>query len=870
MVSVQQLQSQQQQLRQIRSGLSLQQQQAQLRSGLTPRQFIRREEEKIRAKAQSQITTELKSQGSNIDNILKDVNSISQFRELINQVPPELRQFIKTTEASLQQDLQNRIQSVEAKINNREKAIIEKVESRKSALEDDNQSQAERFEAERRGIEVERDFLKFVALPRLRQGELLPVLQIFSIATRAGTAEEDKRRALDREFNKISQKLEGGRKELSGILRTQKITQTQAIQLGLLPAQVPIQGGLGGIEISKEFLPPPTELLPGQVTQVPGVQPLLITEKERIELEKSQRRLTKEEFEKLSFIEKGFIGFERQPLPDITLEERAGIFTPFVKAGGLGEIVFPAIEKLGEIIPKAFPETAPTRAFLEAEVPFVSRQEAIELLDLVIKFQIFSPLLTTGATAKAKQAAKQKARTQQVKKADKKTIQKVVDLLEDSFKRGELKNELIKFSDSIIRDTNPITKSIKIENMNSILDEALRRGFIRNFFIDPKTGAIAFTDNVGTLFRVGTRLAPEIELQIEAILFESPQIPTQALAITGAGVGFGEGKIPPFKDLGKIGALDLGKIEGLGELGKIQALDLGDIDKLKKEQQKNFQKLFEGVLTTTKQTAKQKAEEKARQKELAKLRTTQIQFPGQITDIIFDIPIPIPTIQIPEITFEDPFPIPKFPIPKFPIPRPPTKPPKKPTKIIPFGFPFPDKELRLMKLPKFDEGFDLFLKEKGRRIKRESNINMEDVLDIGSFLADNSTSREFSFKETGKKAKPPKTRVPEDYWEINRSKFRNFKIQQGQFKPLKNAFIEKTDFAIDSPGEVQQLSVARFLAQQRKQNREMDRMAKQLSRGFNNPKPQRQLKQNFKQVDISKTINFNTFMNQKRKRKKEK
>ena len=48
----------------------------------------------------------------------------------------------------------------------------------------------------------------------------------------------------------------------------------------------------------------------------------------------------------------------------------------------------------------------------------------------------------------------------------------------------------------------------------------------------------------------------------------------------------------------------------------------------------------------------------------------------------------------------------------------------------------------------------------------------------------------------------------------------------------------------------------------------MDRMAKQLMGGFNNsfnnPRPQRQVRQprqNFKQVDISKTINFKTSVN---------
>ncbi len=275
MVSARQLQQQQAQLRQVRSGLNLRQQQQALRQGISQQQFIRREEDRIREKAQAQITQQLKQQGSNIDDILKNVNSISQFKELINQVPQELRQFVKTTESSLQQELQKRITRVETKIANREDAIQEKIQSRRDALQDNNESQAQRFEIERRVIEKERDFLKAV-LPRFQQGELLPIDRVFSIATKVGIAEEEKRKLLDQELNKLSSKLEGGRQELSIIIRTQQVTSTQAIQLGLVPTQVPIGQPL----VIKE-LQPPTELLPGGVTQIGGqIQKRIISEED--------------------------------------------------------------------------------------------------------------------------------------------------------------------------------------------------------------------------------------------------------------------------------------------------------------------------------------------------------------------------------------------------------------------------------------------------------------------------------------------------------------------------------------------------------------------------------------------------------------
>jgi len=239
MVSAAQLQAQQAQLRQISRGLSLRQQQQALRQGLSPREFVRREEIRIRQETQSRINRELKSQASKIDSILKNVNSIEQFNELINQVPIEIRRFIKTNEESLRADLQNRIRQVNDRINLRQTQITNLNKAKEEALIDNDRAKADRLDSERRGLEKERDFLKGSVLPIFRAGQLIPVSNVFSVARDVGLSEEEKRRALDRQFSELSQKLEGGRTELKQIIRTQQITQTQAIRLGLIPAQVP-------------------------------------------------------------------------------------------------------------------------------------------------------------------------------------------------------------------------------------------------------------------------------------------------------------------------------------------------------------------------------------------------------------------------------------------------------------------------------------------------------------------------------------------------------------------------------------------------------------------------------------------------------
>ena len=70
---------------------------------------------------------------------------------------------------------------------------------------------------------------------------------------------------------------------------------------------------------------------------------------------------------------------------------------------------------------------------------------------------------------------------------------------------------------------------------------------------------------------------------------------------------------------------------------------------------------------------------------------------------------------------------------------------------VPITFIFPKKEKIKKFIPKeLDTGVDLFVKLKGRRKKIESNISMNDMLDIGSFIADNTISQQFSFKPTNK------------------------------------------------------------------------------------------------------------------------
>lgn len=246
-------------------------------------------------------------------------------------------------------------------------------------------------------------------------------------------------------------------------------------------------------EIIKEDLRGRGELLPGQVTQVPLVQTL-----------------------------EGKVG-----PPELRISEQrdTGVF-------------FKAIDILAENIEETtgivFGEKA--KAAIKGEVPLLSKIDPVSTIDTFFKFALFSPLLVTGATAKTtgkgKSARKQKTAT--VKRQEKRFFDAALDASEEAFKKGVLKNKLIEVSDDIARETNTILRNTKINNLENFLNGLKQRGLIKSFILDKNTGAIGFLDNLGVASRSVTKASPQVEVLIEALLLNAPQISKTALAVTGA------------------------------------------------------------------------------------------------------------------------------------------------------------------------------------------------------------------------------------------------------------------------------------------------------------------------------------------------
>ncbi len=112
---------------------------------------------------------------------------------------------------------------------------------------------------------------------------------------------------------------------------------------------------------------------------------------------------------------------------------------------------------------------------------------------------------------------------------------------------------------------------------------------------------------------------------------------------------------------------------------------------------------------------------------------------------------------------------------------------------------------------KLQPSFNVFAKSRGKFVKLNTQpLSKAGAKRLGSKVVDNTLSRTFKLKPTGRKKKLGKAKGT-----FKAQKFRP-KIRKGKKVGVKHTFIEKSRFAIDSVGEKKKLSVKRFLAQQRK------------------------------------------------------
>ena len=118
------------------------------------------------------------------------------------------------------------------------------------------------------------------------------------------------------------------------------------------------------------------------------------------------------------------------------------------------------------------------------------------------------------------------------------------------------------------------------------------------------------------------------------------------------------------------------------------------------------------------------------------------------------------------------------------------------------------------------KGFDAFARERGRKVKlNKVPLTERAAEDLATEVVDKTISARGSVKEIKKPLKKPPKDGGTGFSVLNRFKFREFNINRKGERtnnlPEGN-FIEKRRFRLDTPSEVKEISVARFLKQKSK------------------------------------------------------
>lgn len=197
------------------------------------------------------------------------------------------------------------------------------------------------------------------------------------------------------------------------------------------------------------------------------------------------------------------------------------------------------------------------------------------------------------------------------------------------------------------------------------------------------------------------------------------------------------------------------------------------------------------------------------------------------TPLISGYPAGYPEIKVPEISLTLYPGYPKTPYPPLapldyppipptaypPIPLPPTKPPK----------PMPHMKLTSIDRMKQRQAYNTYIRTRGigkgrtrkpgRLIKANTKpLTKESAMDLGAYITDNTIAQTFTIKPV--KGKPQKAQDVNFYWNLARNKYRQ-PIRKRATKE-RNLFIERRGYAIDTPGEIQQLKAAQLINRRRK------------------------------------------------------
>ena len=131
--------------------------------------------------------------------------------------------------------------------------------------------------------------------------------------------------------------------------------------------------------------------------------------------------------------------------------------------------------------------------------------------------------------------------------------------------------------------------------------------------------------------------------------------------------------------------------------------------------------------------------------------------------------------------------------------------------------------LRKREVQKSQQVFNVFGKVKGKFIKiNPKPLVKGDALSKGAFAVDNTTAKTFKITPAGKTKKPGRLLKNErNYFNRQGFKLREVRIKKGRKFKLKQKYIEKRRFGIDTRGEKKGLTIRRLIKQQQKAKRKI-------------------------------------------------
>ncbi|HUW43425.1 MAG TPA: hypothetical protein VMV95_00475, partial [Bacillota bacterium] len=204
----------------------------------------------------------------------------------------------------------------------------------------------------------------------------------------------------------------------------------------------------------------------------------------------------------------------------------------------------------------------------------------------------------------------------------------------------------------------------------------------------------------------------------------------------------------------------------------------------------------------------------------------RIAYPTSVSSLLLTSPLPttpptkypsmIPPVKYLPIAPPTKYPT-KQPIPSLKFIPPVYKKPPEPYKI-PVRFPRLKTEKKRIDKIRRPQGYYAY----GKPIRQKKYVRLNkqpltkiQALSLGSHLADTSLSRTFKIEKTSKAPKPSTLKFPPNYFLDNQRKFRGYQLKKGKKIPMKDKYIERNPFLLDTRQEVQKIGLLKRLAQLR-------------------------------------------------------